>query len=499
MVHAGWAAEADLVVVGFGAAGAATAITAADAGAEVLILEKQPRAWHTPSTRASGGQVMSVTDVEAATTYLDRCAGGMVPVEVSRAWANRAIDVLDWLGDVAGLSMVRVAPAEHPDWEGSWAVAGYGALAAYPEGEGTWSKLRDQARIPGGGGVLFGALERAVTRRRQASVEYETAATNLITDDEKRVIGVEAKGPSGPVRVRARRGVVLTCGGYEFDEDLKRSCLRSHPTHFYGSPMNTGDGVRMAQALGADLWHMNCMAGRGVAHFELNAKPYNFAVRVAPGGYVFLDKHGKRFANEHLQAMSRHDFYYELVVYDSARAEYPRMPCHWVFDSRRMSAGPPVAGSGAAGPHHYEWSENSADEIKRGWVRKADTLGDLIELTGITNVTQAVKTLDEYNHGCASGVDRFGRTGESLIPLDAPPFYSMELWPGGPNTCGGPRRNERAQVIDVFGDPIRGLHEAGELGEAVGALYPSNGANISDALCFGRIAAEHALQSTGLE
>ena len=79
------------------------------------------------------------------------------------------------------------------------------------------------------------------------------------------------------------------------------------------------------------------------------------------------------------------------------------------------------------------------------------------------------------------------------MPLDSPPYYCVELWPGGPNTSGGPRRNEHAQVIDVFGDPIPGLYEAGELGEAVGALYPANGANLSDALCFGRIAAEHAL------
>ncbi len=96
----------------------------------------------------------------------------------------------------------------------------------------------------------------------------------------------------------------------------------------------------------------------------------------------------------------------------------------------------------------------------------------------------------EYNDACQTGSDRFGRPEKSLVPLDQPPFYCMPLWPGSPNTSGGPRRNERAQVIDVFGEPIPGLYEAGELGEAVGALYPANGANLSDALCFGRIAAE---------
>jgi succinate dehydrogenase/fumarate reductase flavoprotein subunit len=69
----------------------------------------------------------------------------------------------------------------------------------------------------------------------------------------------------------------------------------------------------------------------------------------------------------------------------------------------------------------------------------------------------------------------------------------MALYPGGSNTSGGPRRNEHAQVVDVHGEPIPGLYEAGELGEPVGLLYPSNGGNISDCACFGQIAAEHAL------
>ena len=74
-----------------------------------------------------------------------------------------------------------------------------------------------------------------------------------------------------------------------------------------------------------------------------------------------------------------------------------------------------------------------------------------------------------------------------------PPYYCMPLVPGRIEHLGGPRRNEHAQILDVFGEPIPGLYEAGELGEPVGLIYPANGANISDCLCFGRIAAEHAL------
>jgi succinate dehydrogenase/fumarate reductase flavoprotein subunit len=489
----------DLVVVGFGAAGAATSIAAADGGADVVLLEKQPAEWHTPSTRASGGQCMSVSDVEAATRYMDRCAGGMIPLAVTRAWAERALDVVDFVQNVVGLEMVKVAEAEHPDWDGASAVTAYAAREAHPDGmAGVRALLAADpayrpAPRPGGGAVLMAGLEGSVSQRSSIQVAYSTAAQRLITDANRRVVGVEARTPEGIRRYRGRCGVVLTCGGYEYNEEMKRSYLRSYPTYFYGSPLNTGDGVVMAQALGADLWHMNSMIGRGIAHFDLKGQGYNYLVQITPGGYVFLDRYGKRFANEHMQAMARHDFYYELMVYDSARAEYPRVPCYWIFDNRRMQFGSPVMGSAAAGPYRYEWSENSEAEIARGWVKKANTPTELFEMTGMVDVAQAVRTLEEYNQACATGNDLLGRPRESLVPIDQPPFYCVELWPGGPNTSGGPRRDEKAQVIDVYGDPIEGLFEAGELGEAVGALYPSNGANISDALCFGRIAAEQAL------
>jgi succinate dehydrogenase/fumarate reductase flavoprotein subunit len=71
----------------------------------------------------------------------------------------------------------------------------------------------------------------------------------------------------------------------------------------------------------------------------------------------------------------------------------------------------------------------------------------------------------------------------------------VPLFPGGSNTSGGPRRNERAQVLDTEGRPIPGFYAAGELGQPIGLLYPADGSNLSEGVCFGRIAAEHALRS----
>ena len=92
----------DVVVVGFGAAGTAAAITACDAGASVVLVEKNPEHRHTPSTRMSGGMVMTVTDVDAGTRYLDACASGMVPFDVTHAWSERAASLPQWFEDVIG-------------------------------------------------------------------------------------------------------------------------------------------------------------------------------------------------------------------------------------------------------------------------------------------------------------------------------------------------------------------------------------------------------------
>jgi succinate dehydrogenase/fumarate reductase flavoprotein subunit len=474
-----WDEEADLVVVGYGAAGATAAIAAAESGANVLVLEKQAEGQHTPSSKMGGSQIMVVTDVEKATRYLDRCAGGMVPRAVSHAWAKKALTVLDWIGHVSDVKYEPGIGAEHPEFEGADAVRAY----------------------TGETGGLFVGLKAAAGRKRTIRVQYETPAKRLVRDGDGRVVGVQVTGREGARRVGAKKGVILTCGGYEYDEDAKVNFLKGAPIHFYGNPGNTGDGVRMAQEVGAALWHMNSMIGRAIAHFKLpDGSPLNVLASMSwplgstSAGYVITDREGRRFANEHMQAMMRHDFYYLLLEYDPKTNEYTRNPCYWFFDQRRMQQGPPVMTTGgmiASG--YYDWSPDSEREIARGWIMRASTIEEVAGLAGVRDPALVAGEVKDYNDACVSGSDRFGRPPASMIPLDTPPYYCMPLYAGGSNTSGGPRRNEHAQVLNVFGEPIPGLYEAGELGEPVGLLYPANGGNISDCACFGQIAVEHAL------
>lgn len=474
-------ASPDLIVVGFGAAGLAAAVTAARLGASALVLERQPEHAHTPSTRMSGGMIMAVTDAEAAAGYLDACAGGMVPAAVSRAWARRAAQLPGWLdGLVPGLGFTAVGGAENPD------VSGAGAITVLQPGSAA-------ARLdPSSGGPVLWAALLAASRREGVNVRWDARVRRLTRGADGAITGVELDDGE---RIGAR-SVVLSCGGYEFDEAMKQDYLRAYPIHFYGNPGNTGDGVRMAMEVGADLWHMNQMIGRAIGHFPLaDGTSLGFIISIGPPGYVITDRYGRRFADEAPQAALLHGFYYELLHFDHHRGEYPRVPCYWFFDERRRLAGPLThTNIGACGVDLYEWSADNAKEIAAGWIHRGDSIEEAAAAAGVIDPDAAARSVGAYNDGCAQGRDALGRPAQTLVPLDRGPFYCVELWPGGSNTSGGPRRDERARVVDVFGAPIPGLYAAGELGQAVGLRYPSDGSNLSEALCFGQIAGEEAIK-----
>src|SRR4051812_27009606 len=120
--------EYDLIVVGYGAAGVAAAVTAARRGTRVVLIEKQPAEAHYSSTRMSGGLIMGASDAEAATIYLDACSGGMIPIEVSRAWAERAVGVQDWMRSI-GIESVDMAGGWYPRLPGFESIQVFAPLA----------------------------------------------------------------------------------------------------------------------------------------------------------------------------------------------------------------------------------------------------------------------------------------------------------------------------------------------------------------------------------
>ncbi|RVQ69678.1 FAD-binding protein [Croceicoccus ponticola] len=488
--------EKDIIIVGYGAAGAAAALTAANLDASVVILEKQPEDAHYSSTRMSGGLVMGADDADAAARYLDECSGGMIPAEVSRAWAEKAIAVKDWMRSV-GIESVHMAGGWYPKLDGFESIKVFGPLPKGTNPDEVEIELPRPGELTfkfplpfGNGQLLHDLLVEAVDASDSIEVIYDCPVSELMTIDGV-VRGVKAAGEYKGTTFAAKKGVILACGGFEQNQEMILNYLKAYPIYFYGSEANTGDGIRMAQAVGADLWHMNQMIGRAVGHFaHPDGRELTFNISLNPPGYAIVDKHGKRFANEHLQAVSKANFYYELLHYDADLLDYPRIPAYWIFDKRRVEARALSGGSFG----NYAWSKDNRAEIDMGWIAEADTIEAAAAAAGVLDPAAAARAIEDYNQACKFGSDRFGRPADSLIPIDEPPFYCMPVYPGGATTNGGPRRDARARILDPFGKPIPGLFGAGELGGAIGMLYPSPGANLGEAFAFGALAAECALE-----
>ena len=482
-----WQKTAEVLVVGYGAAGAAAAIAAQDEGAEVAIIEKQQAESHISNSHTSAGFFISPSNVKDAEEFLQYlCSAGegisWTDQDVIKAWAEYAAENKGWMESLG-------AKLRHTDRKELSNIPGNDSI--------------DQYIVSGGGIGFMQALCQRVASLG-IPIIYGTQATKLLTNSAGEVVGVRVKQDNGTeANIRSHRAVILTCGGFEFNENMKLQYLKVYPTYFCGSPANTGDGIKMALDVGAELWHMNCCPARFVAKFpdfpvaftmdfggrgwSHDTEKSGFETRA---GYIVVDRQGKRYTNENYRP---HLLYYELTMYDNKLLQYPRVPSYWIFDRRRLESGPlPTLAAGPSGRASlYKWSQDNQSELRKGWLLKADGIPDLARLME-TDSDVLCKTVENYNSLCRYGHDpEFGREANTLVPLDQPPFFAVKLYPGGPSTQGGPRRNRKAQLVNVDGEPIPRLYGAGELGSIYGMFYIS-GLHLAECIAFGRIAGRHA-------
>jgi len=473
-----WDMEADIVIIGTGFAGLSAAITAKDAGAQVVVLEKMPQKYEGGNSRVSGNMWWTPTNLPEALQYIEAMCYGLTDGESIRALAEEMMKLNDWLTKL-GITPTPLGmfQPEHPHLPGSGCVR-------------TWSnKGAGEAR-------LWDPMFEQV-QRRAIQVLYETPAKDLIFPSSAHgIVGVEAARGGGRFLIKARRGVILACGGFEFDFEMQKQFLPGWPTYGRGTPANTGDGIRMAQKAGADLWHMNnSLAGIGcliVPEYEPVMIPVSFPGR----GYIFLDKFGQRFMNEFRE--SRHGFGHKeaLLYFDGILGDFTRIPCFALFDETTRKAGPLINTSWKFGWFNlfggYQASRDNLKEIEKGWILKGDSPAELAGKLGIDSAALE-KSVARYNQHCQNRADLdFARPPATLIPLEKPPFYAVKLYPATFNTQGGPRRNAHCQVVDPFGRPIPRLYSAGELGSFWGWMY-NGGGNNAEALCTGQMAARNAV------
>ncbi len=485
-----WTYEADVVVAGYGGAGACAAIAAHDAGAKVIILEKAPVAGG--NTGVAGGSLNLPSDVPNATEYYRALAWGTVDGESIHTLAKVMVELPHRLEEWgAKFEYFPIEAAHYPALPGSASFHQRVHLARTEQQvkEGMWWTYGDE---------LFKFFKNQVENRK-VRVMYETPAKELIQDPlTKEILGVKAEKSGKEVYIKARRGVVLACGGFENNKEMLVSFLphmTELPIYPLGTPYNTGDGILMAAKVGAKLWHM---AGVELGTFAPKAPSEKFGVgfrliRLLPVGSqaIYVNKYGKRFMDEATLLSHRKDAL-KVQDFDHERAEYPNIPFYMVFDETFRKKGPIVETRYGWWCIHklYKWSDDNSAEIDQGWIVKGNTIKELAKKIKVDPGTLE-ETVRKYNEHCMTGVDsKFGRPKDRLVPLETPPYYATELCEPIINTQGGPKHNAHAQVVDQDDNPIPRLYAAGELGSFFFPLY-EGGSNIPEAFAFGRIAGEH--------
>lgn len=496
----------DVIIAGYGFAGGAAAIAAADAGAHVVLVEKMSVPGGV-SICAGGG--MRVADDAAQTlAYLEATNGGATPTPLLRHFAEEMVRLPAYFEYLARANDARIAVRERP--------------ANYPFPGFDTFRFLEVEHIPGfdarreyphahalrGGPTVFRLVDDNV-RARRIDVRLSTPAERLILDEQGMIAGLQVRSSGRTRRIGARRGVVLACGGFEASPAMQRQYWQLHPVLPAATRGNTGDGIRMAQSAGADLWHMWHLHGSyGFRHpdpdfpFGIRTKrlpDWTPAVRPAEVrmSWILLDRNGRRFMNEYdpyLQDTGHRG----LDRFDPAIQRFPGIPAYLLLDEdgRRMY---PLARAIVNDPDiaPYSWSEDNLKEVELGILKRAHSLGELAQLLHVETRTLE-QTLAAWNALCdGGGEDPHGRPPATRTPVRTPPFYVGEVWPVVSNTQGGPVHDARQRVLNPFGEIIPRLYVAGELGSIWGYLYLSGG-NLSECFIGGRIAGEDAASSPPL-
>ena len=467
-----WDYEAEIVILGVGGAGLIAAMTAHDLGSEVLMLEKASEAHSGGNTRVAGQGWWCPSDRDNLAEYQEALNGEYpVPDDVLSAFQEYMVKNSKWIQDLGFDVLFTDSPGEYPEFPGP----GTNTVCWHKTGPG-YERLWD-------------LLKENVVKRK-IKILYETPGLHLIQDPSSREVrGVVAESRGKQINVKANKAVVLCTGGFQNNQEMIRDYLLMPCGYPKGSPYNTGDGIKMAQAVGADLWHMANQAGPDL-NFKAPGVDWAFGYAFNPPGqgWIWVARDATRFVNE--TVYTRHG----KIPFHGTYVPLPTpLPVHCVFDETMRKSGPLYSPDSFFCwfkiIENYHWSTDSSEELAKGWIIKADTIRELAERIG-KDPGQLEETVLQWNQSCEAGKDiDFGRPTNRLAPIQKPPYYAMEFVPTFTNTQGGPRRNKDAQVLDTNRKPIPRLYSAGEMGSIFSYHYQGGG-NIAECVAFGRIAGE---------
>ena len=544
----------DLLVVGSGT-GMAAALAANELGLSVLIVEKSDHVGG--STARSGGALWlpcspvlaeagAGDTADAANTYLAAVVAGTAPPARAERFVEQLTATVDMLRRTTPMKLfwAKEYSDYHPEEPGgrprgrtcecrplNTSVLGKyrkrlrpGVLEVtlpMPTTGADYRWMNLVARVPrkgiptivkrlaqGVGGLLIGRRYAAGGQALAAGlfsgvlsagipIWTGTALVGLVGDGA-RVEGAVLDHGGRRVTVTARRGVVLACGGFDHNMEMrwKFQSESLQPNFSLGAETNTGDGIRIAQDVGAaiDLMDQSWWFP-AVAPLPDGAPAVMLAERSLPGSLI-VDQNGERFANESSDYMS---FGQRLLELERAGTRVESM---WIVFDQRYRNGYVFAAE------LYPRMAIPQSWYDAGIACCADTLDGLAHHMGVP-AERFAATMARFNADASTGVDGLFHRGDSaydryygdptvspnpnLRPLDEGPFYAVKMVLSDLGTCGGVRADDRARVLREDGIAIDGLYAIGNTAaNAFGTTYPGAGATIAQGLVYGFVAAQHA-------
>lgn len=487
--------DTDIVIVGAGGAGMIAAITAADAGKKVVLIEKQAMTGGN-SVRASGGMNAAHTPEQNSNKFTEEAGVEKTLKNAADKWADHAV-------------ITALAEAVKKDWDAYKAnpegyfdrselmqldtmIGGHGinnpelvkTLADNTADAIAWLKtvnidlvsvgaagaasvkrihrpLNEQKKVVSVGGYMIPRLEAACKARSNITMLMETTAKSIMTNKDGAVAGIEAESKGAKITINAK-AVILATGG--FGANLKMVAILNPALEGFmttNAPGINGDGIVMAQELGAAVVDMKQIQIHPTVQYDSSSL---ITEGLRGDGAILVNTEGKRFIDEVLAR----------DVVSKAEIEQPNSFAYLIIDQKMVDESLLIQGYIAKG---YSFKGDSYEALAKEINIPADAF---------------TKTMNDWNGYVKDRNDpEFGRTS-FINPLDKAPFYAIKVTPGIHHTMGGLKIDGRTRVLRADGTPIAGLYAAGEVTGGVHGGNRLGGTAVSDFVVFGRIAGQEA-------
>lgn len=446
----------DVVVVGSGGAGFSAAIEAKEAGKSVVLIEKMPA--------VGGNTLISGAEMNVPNNWVQEKLG--IKGDSPEKMAEDTIKGGDELGDPHMIQVMTENALDAATWLKDDIKVEFLDDQLFQFGGHSYKR----ALIPKGHtGQEVITKFRAKADKLEIPIKLNTTAKELIQENN-RITGVKAENKEGQmITYKAKNGVVLTTGGFGSNVEMRKKYNEKMDESYMSTVTegSTGDGIIMAEAVGADLTNMENIQTYPICNPKTGVISLLADTRF--DGAILVNQEGKRFVEE----LERRDVISNAILEQTGGYTYQL----WNDDINKIS--------GTMKVHEAEYEEL----LKQKMIVKADTLEEAAAFfdIDIQNLKETVKKVNQY---AKDGKDEeFNHRGE-LVSLAKGPYYIEKAAPSVHHTMGGLVINDKTEVLNKDGQPIPGLYAAGEL---TGVIHGSNrlgGNAITDIIVFGRIAGQ---------